>query len=351
MNTVQSLKQVYQWLSDDISREIYRNRLEYLVTGRFLPVAETIRKFAPDVYKGTKEVYEFFENLNTDLPIVMYGTGLDAEYLLSIWDHHKLSAVCDSNPAKQGCSFFDMTILSPENLRERYPEAVVLVATSLFQKEVCNRIYELGYPKDRVIAGFYPAYHEDCNQYFEKSLIHYEKEEVFVDAGCFNLGTSLKLRDHANVKKVYAFEPDPECYKYCLKRKEETNYFQVEFFASGLWDEKTNLEIQMDPFGRSTISEKESGAGISAVRLDDVLDDKQDRVTFIKMDVEGAELKALKGAKETIQKDRPKLAISLYHKPEDMTEIPLYIRELVSDYKLYIRHYSNRQNETVLYAI
>lgn len=76
-----------------------------------------------------------------------------------------------------------------------------------------------------------------------------------------------------------------------------------------------------------------------------------DKVTFIKMDVEGSELESLKGAKNTILRDKPKLAICIYHKPEDMVTIPLYIKELVPEYKLYVRHHSNSWAETVLYAV
>ena len=74
-------------------------------------------------------------------------------------------------------------------------------------------------------------------------------------------------------------------------------------------------------------------------------------MTFIKMDIEGAELEALKGSREIIQRYRPRLAISAYHKKEDLVELPLYIKELVPEYKLYIRHYSNAGVETVLYAV
>ena len=81
--------------------------------------------------------------------------------------------------------------------------------------------------------------------------------------------------------------------------------------------------------------------------MDDVVDEK---VTFIKMDIEGAEYEALLGAKETIQKNKPKLAISIYHKPEDIISIPKLIKSMVPNYRLYIRHYSNADNETVLYA-
>ncbi|MNC55831.1 hypothetical protein D3C75_1053850 [compost metagenome] len=85
------------------------------------------------------------------------------------------------------------------------------------------------------------------------------------------------------------------------------------------------------------------------VSLDSVLNGQ--RASFIKMDIEGAEMEALQGAQNTIVKHRPRLAICIYHKPEDILEIPLYLKSLVPDYKFYIRHYSNYTIETVLYAI
>jgi len=77
----------------------------------------------------------------------------------------------------------------------------------------------------------------------------------------------------------------------------------------------------------------------------------REKVTFIKMDVEGAELESLMGAHDTILRDRPKLAVCIYHKYEDMVRIPLYIKSLAPDYRLYVRHYSNNASETVLYAV
>lgn len=69
------------------------------------------------------------------------------------------------------------------------------------------------------------------------------------------------------------------------------------------------------------------------------------------MDIEGSELKALEGAKATIMKNHPRLAICIYHKPMDVIEIPFYIQKLVPEYKFYIRHYASNMWETVLYAI
>ena len=89
---------------------------------------------------------------------------------------------------------------------------------------------------------------------------------------------------------------------------------------------------------------------IRTAAIDDIVD-KNDRVTFIKMDVEGAELESLKGARKLIKRDCPKLAVCIYHRPEDMITLPLYIKSLVPEYKLYLRSYSNSDNEMVLYAV
>ena len=69
------------------------------------------------------------------------------------------------------------------------------------------------------------------------------------------------------------------------------------------------------------------------------------------MDIEGSEMAALRGAKDTITKNKPKLAICLYHKPQDIWEIPIYIKKILPECKIYIRHHTDLLNETVCYAI
>jgi len=75
------------------------------------------------------------------------------------------------------------------------------------------------------------------------------------------------------------------------------------------------------------------------------------RVDFIKMDIEGSELGALKGARNVLCEQRPRLAISLYHRPEDFFVIPLWINELQCGYRFYLEHYSIHHEETVLFAV
>ena len=76
-----------------------------------------------------------------------------------------------------------------------------------------------------------------------------------------------------------------------------------------------------------------------------------ERADFIKMDIEGAELYALKGARNTIETYHPILAICVYHRREDLITIPEYIRTLYEGYKFYIRAYSLYSTELVLYAV
>ena len=88
---------------------------------------------------------------------------------------------------------------------------------------------------------------------------------------------------------------------------------------------------------------------INVISIDEKLNGNP--VSVIKMDIEGSELEALKGAERTIKKFKHGLAICVYHKPEDIIEIPSKILELNPDYKLYLCHYSYVDTETVLYAI
>jgi hypothetical protein len=101
----------------------------------------------------------------------------------------------------------------------------------------------------------------------------------------------------------------------------------------------------------SEISREAGGEKSIGVRSIDGLN-LQEKITFIKMDIEGAEIDALIGAKETILRWKPKLAISIYHSNEDMVRIAEYIHEIMPEYKLYVRHCNKYPfaHETVLYA-
>ena len=114
----------------------------------------------------------------------------------------------------------------------------------------------------------------------------------------------------------------------------------------GLWSKEVDLFYESAKDG-SSISK--SGLLQKANSLDNLLKNKD--ISFIKMDIEGAELEALNGAKEIIMNQKPKLAISIYHELEHFWKIPLLLKSLVPEYKIYIRHHSTQQDDTVCYAV
>ena len=87
---------------------------------------------------------------------------------------------------------------------------------------------------------------------------------------------------------------------------------------------------------------------IPSKRLDDIITDKID---FLKTDIEGAEMPALRGAKNLLVNSRPILAISIYHSLDDVVDIPCYLNDLLANYKFFVKHHSFNIDETVLYGI
>ena len=90
---------------------------------------------------------------------------------------------------------------------------------------------------------------------------------------------------------------------------------------------------------------------VDVITMDKFCEERNVFPDFIKMDIEGSELSALKGGMSTIKKCRPQLAISIYHSSEDFINIPLYLKENLENYTFRLGHYSPRLSETVLYAI
>ena len=188
------------------------------------------------------------------------------------------------------------------------------------------------------------------DQYFAKDIVKLGKEEVLLDVGAY-IGDTVEYivqKYNDNYKKIYCFEPDQRCVDELKKNVEK--YENVEIIAKGAWNKYEKMFIQEDSaHGASSISKTE-GYEIEVDCIDNCIGEEE-RVTHIKMDIEGAELSALQGAKRVIQTCKPKLAICVYHKNEDILEISDYLLSIVPDYKLYLRHHNISGTETVLYAI
>lgn len=187
------------------------------------------------------------------------------------------------------------------------------------------------------------------DQYFVSSIVPLGTEEVFVDCGAFDGDTMKAFRkaSHNRYKQIICFEPLEKYHRILTKRGKGKH---VTAICAGVYKETTTLSFHDSGKGSAFVSDtREETSRVPVRAIDDTPECRE--ATFIKMDVEGSELDALKGARETILRNRPKLAICLYHHHGDFIHIPNWIHSLVPEYKLYVRHHSASINETVLYAI
>jgi FkbM family methyltransferase len=150
-------------------------------------------------------------------------------------------------------------------------------------------------------------------------------------------------------KKIYAFEPDLANYLLIAGEFSSCRDVIVENVAVGGADGEAVFDMR-GTYGSKLVHNKldnDCFVDVKTIKLDSYINEP---VTFIKMDIEGAECEALLGAEETIKEHKPKLAISLYHNDDDLTKIPLLVHKIVPEYRFYLRHHSPLYGDTVLYA-
>lgn len=193
-------------------------------------------------------------------------------------------------------------------------------------------------------------------QYFYENdgvRVQPEPGDVCVDAGaCF--GDTAITFAAATGAPVHAFELQPDFHDICVRSAQENGMSDlVQVNPFGLWDKTQNIGTlaatgKRNSPGFSVLGQEQS---LPLMRLDDYVQQRSiNRIDFIKMDIEGAELPALQGAVATIGRFRPKLAICLYHKMEDYITIPQFLQAHFPFYKFHLGHYSIHAEETVLYA-
>ncbi len=185
------------------------------------------------------------------------------------------------------------------------------------------------------------------------------QNDYIIDAGACIGDTSLFFAHRVGEKgKVFAFEMLPENLSILYRNLDMNknlakNISVIERPVTESSDEEF-YTIKDGPASRLTTSLTESDdvTVIKSVSIDDYMGQNTiSKIDLIKMDIEGAELSALKGAKKTIVKYRPKLAVCVYHKELDFDEIPKYIDSLGFGYKFYLKHHGISQGETVLYCM
>jgi FkbM family methyltransferase len=188
-------------------------------------------------------------------------------------------------------------------------------------------------------------------------VVKAKEGDVVIDAGGCYGDTALYFAHEAGENgRVYSFEFLPEnleIFERNISLNPELSH-RIHLVKMPLWS-KSGEQLFVEGTGPGTRvspnASRPDAARLETITIDDMVrSEKLDRVDFIKMDIEGAELESLRGAENTIRQFRPKLAISVYHKLHDLWKIPLYIDSLGLGYRFALRHFTIHAEETILFA-
>lgn len=195
----------------------------------------------------------------------------------------------------------------------------------------------------------YASFQHELTQYFNPlTLAALPKRPLrYIDGGAFDGDSLLQLAACHPIAQAYLFEPDPENYRK-LGDRLQVSPCPIQCLPLGLMNTYQILSFAGGQGEGGTLT----GTGnihVACAALDDLLPNTA--ADFIKLDVEGAEIPALRGARRLIEKYRPTLAISLYHRPDDLWAIPAVLDSICPGYRLFIRQHYFNSFESVLYAI
>jgi FkbM family methyltransferase len=177
---------------------------------------------------------------------------------------------------------------------------------------------------------------------------------IFIDCGAYDGDTIRRFveHQHGHFSRIYAFEPDEI---NCRRLREYITGLgadtvqKVTIYNAGVGERRT--KIKFNATGNMSASFNDEGTSeVEVLPLQDVVD-ADGATVFLKFDVEGAEWEALKGAERLLERSRPLLAISVYHRPDDLWELPLYINSLNLGYRLFLRTQGEDGMDVICYAI
>ncbi|WP_295557273.1 FkbM family methyltransferase [uncultured Hyphomicrobium sp.] len=349
----------------------------------------------------------FLKQAGSGKPILLYGAGSAMPSILDKLEDagFSIAGICDSNPAKHGTRFRDTyDIFALNDALGRFPDATFVISTPVYFDEIyqelvqktdpdrvsdldfeCTRFFKTHELRNFVFRhqqkleallssladdasrdalmnvikahltgdrkDFQRAYTGKDDWYLFRSLLAPPAEAVYLDCGAYN-GDTVRLFIETASKgygHIYVFEPD-DAMRLGLRHMASANP-RISLIEKGVFREEGVVSFCSDGVfsAISTEENAEAAIRIPVTTIDAVLNGA--RADIIKMDIEGAEFDALRGAEQTIRAHKPKLAVCLYHKVEDMLRIPELLREYVPDYKLYIRHQSTTYTDTILFAV
>lgn len=322
-------------------------------------------------------------------PIVLYGMGDGAQKILRVFEQYgiQVSALFASDEFVRGHSFAGFRVERLSEVTARLGENIIIVIAFASQRpEVMEKMYALDRKYDVIapdvpVAGeglfdqdFTVRYAEELRGAYGlladetsrrvfadtvafkltgrlsflrrcetgkdeafRSLLRPGTHEFFVDLGAYNGDTIRELLSYTGGQyaSVIALEPDRRNCKKLQKYVDDALGGRAAVLYAGAWDEDTTMNFAAHAGRNSALSA--AGVETPMRAVDSVLHGTP--CTLLKMDVEGAERRALDGARETIRQCRPKLNVAAYHRNEDLFDLPLLVHELCPAYRLYLRHH------------
>lgn len=355
-----------------------------------------------------------------DKPVVIFGTGFAARHFTEILHDNgiEISAYCEGNEYyQQGKTVEGKSVYNIEKLGEIYEEcSLVVTATGatvyqyvmnaknnryntsceIFPLVYRNQLYEMSYEfiknnkgqfnntyelfedeeskivflsyidakanciKEDIIKPIYELWNSKqyFNDLYPKDFFH---KHVLLDCGAYIGDTAEQFINFIQAsdlqKYVYAYESDEQNFEQlkCVAEK----YNIIKPYPYGVGEQSKQLYFEMDGTSHSRVVDYETEHKIRIVSIDDMIKNGKmgGDVSFVKMDLEGEEIPALKGMSKLISENMPMLAVCVYHKQADLIEIPKVIMKIANKtkknikYKFYLRHHSFNVAELVLYAV
>jgi FkbM family methyltransferase len=268
--------------------------------------------------------------------------------IYSLINFPKITFICNFKTQRESRGGYNWYWLDPNFKYKKYKKKIKKLQKILYDKE--SKIL-----LDKVIDYRDSGEISKCplpslrDQYVPKDLPKYRTAINYIDCGA-DKGQTIENMSKLGVKlnSVIAFEPDKNNFKKLLEVKKKNYYF----YRTGVFSKKCILKFNStSSMSSSLIFEKSNKIGNSMINCDKLDNFGKNFIPhLIKYDVEGAEIEALKGSKNTIIKHMPNLAVSLYHKPKHLFEIPLLIKSWNLNYRFYLRLHEYNTYGLVLYC-
>ena len=368
---------------------------------KFLSVPQTMKFYFEEHHLWSQTKSDVFKQINEmGLPLVLIGrsSATDPSFLAQI--KVPIEYVCSNTPSTWGSEWWGKTVISPIELPGKFDKYNALIVVSMFRETLSTQLCALATPPEKIFCldmyfekpdsvDYLKSQAKDMETIYEilgdqfsrdtyEALIHYRvnrnqklldqftlpfneqyfpesfggipflnDKEIFVDIGAYTGDTVQEFvaTVKGNYKHIYAFEPDER--SFCLLKDNTKDISDISLIQKGVGNQITQAGISSK--GTASVIGTGGDYQIQIDTLDHALAGIP--VTYIKMDIEGMESNAIRGAANIIRTYKPKLAVCIYHSDRDMVNLPKLILNLNPDYKLYIRHYTNCLLETVCYAI